>query len=108
MRALAGILPVLAAGCYTVDEFRADLVEATCDLYARCELLEAVDYADRGECVEEMSAVQADDEIPCDPYDPRAARECIDALNQRDCDSESLESWPEACAEACPEQETAR
>lgn len=78
-------------GGYSFDEFQSDIVPVTCDKFIECDFFD-VTY---DECVE---AFEGSTEEDCPGYDSSAARNCLNQMNNFQCDDEDL---PAICDEVC-------
>ena len=89
MRRLA--LVMFAAGCgYPAEDFREDYVDAYCSWASDCNWYESADV-----CADAYVDWAPEDE-GC--FDPKAARDCIDALEALQCPEVEAEvDFPDAC-----------
>lgn len=91
------------SACYNQDNFTADLSEATCEWWDRCDLLEVLAYDDVTDCFNETEseaiAGQSDDGL-CPTFDRGAAKACVSEVQNRNC--EDGFDAPSICEEACP------
>lgn len=110
MRSFALLLPTLLLGCYNPDRFLEERVQAECEWYNRCDILEI--YGETlQDCVEEHTAAAETAEKlgeTCDDFDAGAAKDCVETLQTSTCDGfeeGGVYDYPQACSEACPSSE---
>ena len=93
----------LLCACYQADSFQSDWSESTCEWYNRCDLLEVMDYDDPEDCAAEHLSARIDEQQSneaCPTFDRNAAKECIEAIDSKGC--ESGFDQPSSCELACP------
>ncbi len=91
------------SACYNQERFTAELAEATCDWWDRCDLLRVLAYDNVEDCVSEWESEAIDgqsEEGLCPTFDRGAAKACVAEIQDRNCDDGF--DPPPVCEEACP------
>ena len=96
---------VLVAGCYGQNRFATDFAEANCLLYTDCEVLDDFGFDSQETCEATTSEAYTKDADGCESYDHKAARDCVDGVNQMICEDIPGHTYPEACLTACSSDE---
>lgn len=97
--ALAGaLLTLVACGDLDEEDFREEYTEIACQKAFECdaEEMQAFGIENEAECEAFLSAFWGDTS-ECD-YDEDAAKDCIEAIEEFECEDESSEA-PSACAD---------
>lgn len=92
--------------CYNEERFTAELAEATCDWWDRCDLLEVLAYDGVADCVSETESEAIDSQSEtgfCPNFDRNAAKACVAAIYDRSCE-DGFDN-PAACEATCPAAE---
>jgi hypothetical protein len=88
--------------CYNEERFTSELAEATCDWWNRCDLLEVLAYDSVADCVSETESEAIDGQVEegfCQNFDRVAAKACVAAIQDRNCD-DSFDD-PAECEKTC-------
>ena len=92
----------LIQGCYTQKRFADEYAEATCLLYSDCEVLDIYTEYDGIEgCTSGISEVIQPATAECSAYDNRTAHDCVDGINEMDCQDLYDNVYPDACYTYC-------
>ena len=100
-----------SSGCYSENDFIADLQLVYCEalfacydeLNADCDVLTCL-YADQGACEDTLAGYYEDDRGACDSgsdFVPNEGLTCVSALQQFDCSRMVSSEFPASCERAC-------
>ncbi len=90
---------------YASAQFSADLSAGICALYATCDYLSSIGYADEAACVAGESAYIEGTLESCDYFDGDQAQACTIGVSAMTCDDLSDGSWPSSCSAYCVDWE---
>ena len=98
-----GFVLGMAACGYPQEDFSADYSAAVCRLYADCKVLSTLTgHEGVPACEADITKSISADAGRCPDYDRKAAEQCVNSINQMQCQAIYDNAWPEACSRACP------
>ena len=97
------VLTFFLAACTSQEDFAESSAEATCDLYADCEVLGVMgDFEDLDSCTAAITAELSPEGTDCPEYVRNQNRDCLEGILLMTCDDLYDGYWPEACDATCP------
>ena len=97
------VLTLFLTACTSQEDFAQSNAEATCDLYADCEVLGVMgDFDDIATCTESIAAELSPEGSECPEYVRNQNRDCLEGILLMTCDDLYDGYWPEACDATCP------
>lgn len=105
MRRTIPVLTLALVACgYPQEDFAVDYTAAVCQLYQDCEVMTTLaGHETRGECNAAVLAQVDEAAGRCPDYDKKVALDCVNAINQMQCQAIYDDAWPAACSQVCPD-----
>ena len=94
---VCGLAALVGTGCLNTDRFVVDYAEAACQYADDCGFLDL--YGSKDDCLATLEQEATERTGGCD-LDRKAARDCLDAVEQAGCEAE-VESVTESCVDVC-------